>query len=238
MPYPTHLQISGRRYDVKYKPVLKATSSVRIKKGEVVLNLSRFVHGEQRDKMVAKFLKWAEKKLVRAAKSGDSYFVNPVYENGARIVTHNKVYELEIFCGLRKNAACKIEGNLLKIFVPIDEVVDIKNLAEKAIIKDQTPYLHEVLDELNQLHFQEKFKNCRFKRTSGRFGSCSSRGNINIAFRLLFAPREVFKYVCIHELAHLKEMNHSRRFWDCVADACPDYEKCEKWLKDNGVLLG
>ena len=71
-----------------------------------------------------------------------------------------------------------------------------------------------------------------------RFGSCSSKRNINIAYRLLFAPREVFRYVCLHELAHLKEMNHSKRFWSLVAGAMPDYKGHEKWLRDSGFMLG
>ncbi|MCB0682671.1 MAG: M48 family metallopeptidase, partial [Saprospiraceae bacterium] len=58
--------------------------------------------------------------------------------------------------------------------------------------------------------------------------------NINLSTRLLFAPPKVIDYVIIHELAHLVEMNHSRRFWDLVAAAMPDYEEQEKWLKKFG----
>ncbi len=114
----------------------------------------------------------------------------------------------------------------------------IKALTEKIIMKDQTPYLIEVINELNQMYFQEKYNNVKFKRTSSRFGSCSSKRNINIAYRLLFAPREIFRYVCVHELAHLKEMNHSKRFWSIVEVAMPEYKNCEKWLKKNGMMLG
>ncbi|MGB1217422.1 MAG: YgjP-like metallopeptidase domain-containing protein [Saprospiraceae bacterium] len=51
---------------------------------------------------------------------------------------------------------------------------------------------------------------------------------------MLFAPSNVIDYVIIHELAHRKEMNHSARFWKWVSTAMPDYEKQEKWLKENG----
>jgi len=50
---------------------------------------------------------------------------------------------------------------------------------------------------------------------------------------LLFAPDEVIDYVCIHELAHLKERNHSPEFWKLVEGALPDYREKEKWLKEN-----
>ena len=59
-------------------------------------------------------------------------------------------------------------------------------------------------------------------------------GNINISTRLLFAPDDVLEYVCIHELAHLIEHNHSQRFWMLVAQAMPDYTAKETWLKEKG----
>lgn len=241
MNYPEKLRVGDKAYSVVYQPVLRATSSVRIKNGTVVLKLSRFAYGAKRDEIVSKFLKWAEKRLAGA--SGND-FVNPVYEDGGRIVTHNKIYELsvDVFASDKSKARLK-NGNLIQIELVRGLSLSaskktIKNLAEKLIIKDQTPYLHEVLDELNQLYFQENFAYVRFKRSISRFGSCSTKRNINISFRLLFAPREIFKYVCVHELAHLREFNHSEKFWSLVESAMPNYKNCEKWLKDNGFLLG
>lgn len=239
--YPSELQIGEHIYPVQYFKVLKARSSVRIKKGAVVLKLSRFVQGGKRDEIVERFLKWAEKRLSKVSKTD---FIAPVYEDGGRIVTHNKIYELTVnVIDGNKSRLRLINGHFLQIGLSADLKMSlasktIQNLSEKLIIKDQTPYLQEVLEELNQLYFQEKFKSCRFKRINSRFGSCSSRRNINIAFRLLFAPREVFRYVCVHELAHLKEFNHSERFWKWVESAMPDYKESEEWLRGNGFLLG
>ena len=70
-----------------------------------------------------------------------------------------------------------------------------------------------------------------------RWGSCSSKGNINLNCLLLFAPRMVQDYVIIHELCHLHEMNHSARFWAQVANCMPNYELAQKWLKANGYKL-
>lgn len=70
-----------------------------------------------------------------------------------------------------------------------------------------------------------------------RWGSCSSDGNLNFNWRLILAPEEVLDYVVIHELAHRREMNHSKRFWDQVAAVMPDYRKQRQWLKQNGDLL-
>ncbi len=63
-----------------------------------------------------------------------------------------------------------------------------------------------------------------------RWGSCSSSGRISLNWRLVMTPPEVSDYILIHELMHLKEMNHSHVFWRHVREACPRYREHEKWL--------
>lgn len=70
-----------------------------------------------------------------------------------------------------------------------------------------------------------------------RWGSCSSKSNLSFNWRLIFAPQEVLDYVVVHELAHLKELNHSARFYQVVVQVMPDYKVWQKWLKENGTLL-
>lgn len=67
-----------------------------------------------------------------------------------------------------------------------------------------------------------------------RWGSCSSRGNLNFNCLLMLTPPEVIDYVVVHELCHRKEMNHSGRFWNEVAIVLPGYAEQEKWLKTHG----
>ena len=75
----------------------------------------------------------------------------------------------------------------------------------------------------------------RTQRT--RWGSCSSKGNLNFNCLLALVPREVLDYVVVHELCHRKEMNHSDRFWSEVAKIIPDYKNRKQWLKDHGASL-
>jgi len=70
-----------------------------------------------------------------------------------------------------------------------------------------------------------------------RWGSCSQKGNINFNWKLMMAPEPVIDYVIIHELAHLKEMNHSKNFWKLVAEHCPQWRRHRKWLKDHEAEL-
>lgn len=70
-----------------------------------------------------------------------------------------------------------------------------------------------------------------------RWGSCSRQGNLNFNWRLLLAPLAVLDYIVIHELAHLKEGNHSPRFWALVAEKCPAYREHRAWLRLHGPEL-
>ncbi len=71
-----------------------------------------------------------------------------------------------------------------------------------------------------------------------RWGSCSGKKSINYAWRLIMAEEEVIDYVVVHELAHLREMNHSARFWAIVAGILPDYKDRQKRLKALQQRLG
>ena len=70
-----------------------------------------------------------------------------------------------------------------------------------------------------------------------RWGSCSSKGNLSFNWKLTMAPEPVIDYVIIHELLHLKEMNHTKRFWQLVAEHCPRWREHKKWLKDHAAEL-
>lgn len=75
------------------------------------------------------------------------------------------------------------------------------------------------------------------KDTTSRWGSCSTAGILNFSWRLIFAPPFVLDYLAAHEVAHLKEHNHSPRYWQLLEGLFADIEKAESWLKRNGVDL-
>lgn len=77
----------------------------------------------------------------------------------------------------------------------------------------------------------------RISSARTRWGSCSRKGRLSFSWRLVMAPLEVVDYVIVHELAHLREMNHSQAFWALVEAMLPDYKQRRAWLKKNGFLL-
>jgi len=78
----------------------------------------------------------------------------------------------------------------------------------------------------------------RVRNQRARWGSCTSKGVISLNWRLVQAPVFVRDYIIYHELMHLREMNHSARFWARVGEVCPFWQEAERWIKKNGGLLG
>lgn len=70
-----------------------------------------------------------------------------------------------------------------------------------------------------------------------RWGSCSAAGNLNFNWKLILMPPEILDYVVVHELAHRKELNHSKAFWSVVEQILPDYKERRRWLKTEGALF-
>jgi predicted metal-dependent hydrolase len=86
-------------------------------------------------------------------------------------------------------------------------------------------------------HFGLHPTRVRLSSARTRWGSCSSKGTISLAWRLILAPPDIIKYVIIHELVHLKVPNHSSKFWDGVQACLPDYKTRRAWLRKNARFL-
>ena len=80
-------------------------------------------------------------------------------------------------------------------------------------------------------------KSIAIKDMRSRWGSCSSDGRLNFSWRLVCAPPFALDYVAAHEVAHLKEMNHSSRFWKQVERCMPDWVEARQWLQERGSVL-
>ena len=89
---------------------------------------------------------------------------------------------------------------------------------------------HSRLEHFN-VHYQLQYNRVSIKNTRSRWGSCSSKQNLNFNYRILFLAPELQDYLIVHELCHLKEMNHAQGFWDLVAEQIPDYVERIKQLR-------
>ena len=115
---------------------------------------------------------------------------------------------------------------------------------EKTISRKLLTWLkQEARRELNEvvMHHCEKIgirpRQIRITDTTSRWGSCSSTRTLSFSWRIIMAPPEVLDYLAAHEVAHLKEMNHSDRFWKLTRELCPDTDRHKAWLRANGSKL-
>lgn len=112
---------------------------------------------------------------------------------------------------------------------------DLRPAVELALRKHAAKTLPARLLELAAVHgYAGAVKRVSVRNQRTRWGSCSRHGVISLNWRLVQTPESVRDYVILHELAHLKHLNHSPRFWAEVKRICPDYETAERWLKRSG----
>ncbi len=99
------------------------------------------------------------------------------------------------------------------------------------------PYAALVTEYADLLGMADRLGTVRVSNTATRWGSCSSRGDIRLHWKLSRAPLEVLRYVALHEAAHLLEMNHSPRYWAHVSRVMPGWQAQRLWLREYGQAL-
>ena len=115
--------------------------------------------------------------------------------------------------------------------IPLLTEAEIRLLADhaKVLIPDRVAYYARIIGVT--------YGRITIRCQRSRWGSCSSKGNLNFNCLLMFTPREVLDSVIVHELCHRKHMNHSAAFYAEVLRVFPDYKTQDRWLKKNGSLL-
>jgi predicted metal-dependent hydrolase len=102
---------------------------------------------------------------------------------------------------------------------------DYKKYKEQARI-----LVHQKIEEINSF-YNFKFNRIFIKDQKTRWGSCSSRKNLNFNYKIIFLPNELLEYVITHELCHLKEMNHGKKFWELIEQTNPEYKTHHEKLR-------
>jgi predicted metal-dependent hydrolase len=182
--------------------------------------------------------KWILKKLKDFENRTDKKNKSKVFEDGESFSYLGKEFKLKLFSSSTlKKPTVRLNGENIVIAYP--NSIDTGKLREalkqwyivqfKLVIAERVKYYSTILNVLP--------KKITIREQKTRWGSCSARGNINFNWKLIMASLEIIDYVVIHELCHMREMNHSKEFWKLVEGLFPQYKKCKAWLKENGDLL-
>jgi predicted metal-dependent hydrolase len=133
-----------------------------------------------------------------------------------------------------RNARVKMEGDRLLVN-PGPFRKDIYRLVEVWYRQQARILFPKKIQQINS-YIGVRYNTVTIRGQKTRWGSCSRNGNISLNWKLMMVPEPVLDYVIIHELTHLKEMNHSAGFWQQVAEHCPNWREYRKYLNDHPIL--
>ena len=120
--------------------------------------------------------------------------------------------------------------------ITVDTRGDGRELLKRFMVNEARRELRVALDKWAPT-IGKPYYRVTVREQKTRWGSCSSKSNLNFNWKLIMAPAEALEYVVIHELCHLLHFNHSKQFWNEVGARMPDYEYWRKWLKQHGSDL-
>lgn len=236
-----YIQYKNQPIPVKVYTEKRSDTRFSIASKHIILRLQYGLKKAQKEEQFKKFKEWVIQHLDKSPEIRRR-FIGRIYEEGYILKVSNKVYTIHFEHKNRKTIKAKIiTPNIIQIEMDrsIDYPLiqkDLRQLISRVVASDYLAAIEKKVDYFNDMYFQETINGIQLKRNQSNWGSCSSNRNLNFSTRLLFAPDDVIDYVIIHELAHLKELNHSPKFWKIVSDVMPDYKSKELWLKENGHL--
>ncbi|MCE3233269.1 MAG: putative metal-dependent hydrolase [Rickettsiaceae bacterium] len=153
------------------------------------------------------------------------------FKDGAEIPIQGKIYTIRHSGELR--GITHIEGRELIVSGPKNSIErKVQTFLEEMAKKKITARANIEAEKLGV-----QYSRITIRDTTTRWGSCSASRALSFSWRLIMAPKEVLDYVAAHEIAHIREMNHSKKFWNIVAKLYPNYNKARQWLRDQGSTL-
>ena len=211
----------------------RRTISLHIKEdGKIVIYAPYHTPKWEIEKFIKENQSWIVKKISEKEKRIKE--VEKAFLPGEKFLYLGEWYPLEMRACHRKEPHLKLSFG--KFILDQDHVEGAKNLfiqwykreAKEKVSGRINYYSH-------QLHLFPK--GVKITSAKSRWGSCSRDNRLCFSWRIIMASLAVIDYVLIHELAHIREKNHSERFWTYLESILPDYRKQRLWLKENGHLL-
>ena len=215
----TFIAFEDRRIPAKIYRERRNNVRFSIGKKHAICRMPSMMLPLEQASQIKRFEEWVITHFSKNERIQSNYF-GTEYKDGDVLKVGEREYIIRTIPSKKKMHHAKLRGH--EIFLEI--------------AKDFLPEITRKVDRWNDAHFQKDLTGVFLKYNTTNWGSCSTRGNVNLSTRLLFAPDDVIDYVIVHELSHLIEMNHSDRFWKIVSDIMPNYREKEIWLKKNGHL--
>jgi len=207
----------------------RKTLSIEVHHQKVKVRAPKKAPDDWIESFVYQKAKWIARKLVEQAEKNESRIK---LQTGEEVTFMGQQRVLEVTQGANK---IQLSDNEL--------VIRTKELTHESMAKQLDRWLLNQAKELlpqkvqswaEVMGLQKKLTGVRFRKTKTQWGHCTRQGIVQLNQLILLTPMFVIDYLIIHELSHLKHLNHSKRFWTLVEKYCPDYQQAEVWLKQHG----
>lgn len=212
----------------------RKTVSVSVQEGRVSMAVPEALSDSRIESLLAKKARWIKEKLLLQSEAEP---VKPrEYVSGESFTYLGRNYRLKVEFG--KPVSVKLRQGRLWVRVP-------EGCNNPGKVRNALSWWYRTHAEQKLREKVERYARVigvyptavRIKTFKSRWGSCDSRGLVQFNWKIIIAPNRIVDYLVVHELCHLKQHNHSPRFWTCVEAVFPDYKECKEWLKQNGRIL-
>lgn len=208
--------------------------------GKVLVRAPTKTTPEEVSKFLLKNVNWIEKHSAKLEKLREK-FPKKTFKEGEKFLFLGKPHTLRYkkgeasrihFKQTEKEFICEIPPDIWSSFAADQEHPEMNVLFQKFYEKVGREILEQRVAEISET-MKLKPTSVSYRSQKTRWGSCNSKGQLSLNWRLSFAPVEVIDYVVAHELAHLKHYDHSPKFWALVEKHIPNYKKPQRWLKTH-----
>jgi len=223
--------INNESLDYQLVKKSKKTLSLKISENGLVVSAPLFMSEKKINQIVISKIKWIKKKLELIEPQKNKLFI----KNRASFDLLGKEIKITLLDG--NNKIEWVDENNLKIFFKDqDDQKKLKTFFIKWLKEIALDYFSQRAYEISKLYAIPS-NSILLSNAKSRWGTCNSKTEVRINWRLIQADPYVIDYVICHEFAHLTHMNHSRNFWNLVEKLCPNYKLAENYLKNKGFNL-
>lgn len=233
----TSFEYGNRRIEYRVIHSKRKTIGICIRQGDVIVKAPFGISKEQIHPLILAKGDW----ILRKLQENESIWKQreeKLYKDGECIKFRGKDITLRVIVTSSKKSTAVLEGDELLITTANDQPESIMAIIKgwyyemaRERFKERVEYFAREFAQVNMPN------RIRIKDQKTRWGSCSSKGNVNFNYRIIMAPDEILDYIVVHELSHLKHMNHSKDFWNEVGRILPDYQRLRLWLRKNQNTL-
>ena len=218
--------------DIKRTLTLKKIA-IKVKDKRVTIKVPFFINNNLIEQLVNRKLSWIKKLLNIQSKFLP--FKKKLYVNDEKFLYLGKYYKLKIL--KNKKYSVNIEGDFLQVNVKNElNILKVKKLLKEWFREKSFIYFQKETHNYAKIN-NLKINSVKVREYKARWGSCSNKGDISFNWRLIMAPPKIIEYVIIHELMHIKEHNHSPKYWNYVKSLYPNINEAKEWLMYNGQTL-